>query len=108
MSAHVVEAPELTGPGPYDEDALPGDVDLQEMTGGEERFLPTDAEPLRGEDALALPLEALLGKVGRGGEGPLHLGRLLFPRRRRLAYHVTPGQTYMAEQREVCITEDGG
>jgi hypothetical protein len=30
-------------------------------TGGEERFLPAGAEPLRGEDALALSLERLLG-----------------------------------------------
>src|SRR5512133_1638880 len=106
MSAHVVEAPELAGLGPYDEDALPGDIDLQEMTGREERFLPASAEPLRGEDPLAVPLEALLGKVGRGGEGPLHLGHPLFPWRPRVAYHVTPGQTSAAEQREVCITED--
>src|SRR5512132_4010053 len=33
MSAHVVEPPELAGPRPDDEDALPGDVDLQEVTG---------------------------------------------------------------------------
>jgi hypothetical protein len=39
--------------------------DLQEVTGGEERFLPAGAEPLREEDALALSLERLLGKVGR-------------------------------------------
>jgi hypothetical protein len=59
-TAHVVEPRELAGPLPHDEDALLGHVDLQEVTGGEERFLPAGAEPLRGEDPLALSLERLL------------------------------------------------
>ena len=97
VPAHVVEAVQRAVLRADQQDALAQHVERQEVAGLRDLLLAADAEPLAGEQPLALRLERRGRAVGVGGQGLLQ-AELAAPVARRRAGRIAHGRAFARER----------